>query len=59
MDSVCRNYHDWTSKFERLLRDSEFAKKEIVKGQDYIRLHHNSDILLNKWDNVVETLIGK
>ena len=55
---VCENSDAWLENFLRLLNDPVFAHAEILRGQDYLRKNHNETVLLNKWDEAIESAIG-
>jgi hypothetical protein len=58
VSAVCDNIQDWLDNFNRLLNDPGFAHNEIMSGQNYLRENHNRDILLNKWDLVIESVMS-
>ena len=58
VNSICENLDDWSAKINRLLNDSQFAKREILAGQNYLRDNHNQDKLLKKWDLAFESVVG-
>ena len=58
VDATSTQYEDWIEKFDRILRDPSYALEQVKRGQDYIRDHHNSSILLNKWDTAIESVIS-
>ena len=57
VSAVCETSQEWSTNFSRILGDPEFAKDEIVKGQDYLRENHNRTVLLQKWDSVFESVL--
>jgi hypothetical protein len=58
VSAVCKDSRDWLSNFERLLTDHDFAKDEVLRGQIYLQENHTKAILLKKWDNVFESVLG-
>lgn len=58
VNAVCDNLQDWLDNFNRLLNDPGFSHNEIMSGQNYLRENHNRDILLNKWDLAVESVMS-
>lgn len=56
--TICASPQAWYKKFNRLLNDPSFAHEEILRGQNYLRENHNRQILLDKWDRVIESVIG-
>ena len=55
---VCENLHDWSSNLNLILNDSKYALNESIKGQNYLHENHNRKILLQKWDNAIESVLG-
>lgn len=58
VSSACENESDWHTKFTNLINDPDFAYEEIVRGQDYLHVYHNRNILLNNWDRAVESVMN-
>lgn len=56
--AACGSQEEWLENFNRLLNDPVFAQNEISGGQNYLRENHNRDILLNKWDLAVESVMS-
>ena len=57
VSSVCYDSNSWLSKIITLLENETFAHEEILKGQNYLRENHTEKILLEKWDNVIESVL--
>ena len=56
---ICNSTVEWLNKIT-LLRDSDGQRYEIVeKGQQYLRDFHSSEILLNKWDSLIEATLDE
>ena len=56
---ICNSTVEWLNKIT-LLRDSDGHRYEIVeKGQQYLRDFHSSEILLNKWDSLIEATLDE
>jgi hypothetical protein len=55
---VCENLHDWASNLNRIVNDPKYALSESIKGQNYLQEKHNRKILLQKWDNAFESVLG-
>lgn len=55
--AACKDPEDWLESFNNLLNNSSFAHEEILRGQNYLREHHNRTDLLNKWDRAIESVI--
>lgn len=58
VNAACENLQDWTFNFERILNDTNFARSESVKGQNYLHEFHTREILLQKWDEAFEAVLG-
>ena len=56
--AVCESPKAWLEHFSNLLSDPLFAHEEVLRGQNYLRENHNRESLLNKWDQVIESVIG-
>lgn len=54
---TCNDSSAWISGFNRLIDDSKFAYDEILKGQDYLRNFHTRNILLDKWDKAIDSVL--
>lgn len=48
---------EWNDRIEAYFKDSSFRKDAIRAGQLYLDVHHNSELLFRKWDNVVSLII--
>lgn len=57
VSGTCEDSDTWLRNFNRLLNDSSFAFDEVVRGQNYLRENHTPDILLEKWDRAVESVM--
>lgn len=57
VSSVCHTLEDWSMNFSRFFEDPKFASDEVLKGQNYLDENHNRSILLQKWDNVFESVL--
>jgi len=55
---VCEDLDVWVENFQHLLDDPIFAQEEVIRGQNYLLENHTRTILLNKWDKVIESVIG-
>lgn len=58
VNSNCKNISDWYEKLEELTIDPLSGYEQVVKGQNYVRENHTSSILLTKWDQAVESVLG-
>jgi len=55
---VCDSPRVWLENFNNLLNNPTFALEEVLRGQNYLSENHNREILLNKWDQAIESVIG-
>jgi hypothetical protein len=56
-DTICVDESDWTSKMTTLLTRQDIAEQIVINGQRYIRENMNEEILLEKWDNAVASVL--
>ncbi len=56
--AVCESSKAWLENFSNLLSDPTFAHEEVLRGQNYLSEKHNRQTLLNKWDQVIESVIS-
>jgi hypothetical protein len=57
VSAICKTMDDWFTNANRLINDSEFAHKDVVAGQNYLRKYHNESVLLSKWDTAIESVL--
>jgi len=57
VNGVCDDSMIWLSNFESFLNDPKYAFDEIVLGQNYLREFHTKAILLEKWDNAIQSVL--
>ena len=55
--AVCDSPKVWRESFSNLLSDPTFALEEVLRGQNYLREHHNRESLLNMWDQAIDSVI--
>lgn len=55
--AICSSPDEWLSQFTRLMCDPELAFEEAVRGQNYLSEHHSREILLNKWDTAIKSVM--
>ena len=58
VEVVCNNSNDWFEEMNLILSDPEYALNQVVLGQNFLRENHSSEILMRKWDQVFESVIG-
>jgi len=56
--AVCDSPDAWLENFSNLLSNPTFAYEEVLRGQNYLRENHNRELLLDKWDQAIESVIG-
>ena len=56
-DTICRNPNDWQQKLELILSEPSIAEEIVTKGQNYLKEFHNTDVLLEKWDRVFNSVL--
>jgi hypothetical protein len=56
--AVCNSSHEWHENFVQILTDANYAKNEILAGQNYLSENHSQRILLSKWDLAFESVMG-
>jgi len=58
-DMICKSPAEWLSKISQL-QDSESLRYKVVeKGQEYLRNFHSSEVLLKKWDSLIEATLDE
>ena len=57
VDIICENPDQWSNKIEKLLRDPVYAREEVMRGQLYLSKVHSRDLLLEKWDRAIESVL--
>lgn len=57
VDAVCHNPLDWWTKSLLLLNDRDYSMNHVKLGQEYLKNYHSDEILLEKWDRVVESVL--
>ena len=56
-NSVCEDSSTWFERFQKLLSDPNFAYAEIQRGQNYLSQFHSKEILLEKWDRAIDSVL--
>jgi hypothetical protein len=59
VNATCQDLNSWLANFNLLLENPTYAFNEVLKGQDYVRDRHTSEILLRKWDAAFESVLGQ
>ena len=55
-DTICTTEVEWISKLVRLFENRDEAESIVKRGQAYVNEFHNSDILLEKWDQAFNSV---
>lgn len=58
VNAICDTPKIWFENFSKLIDDPNFAREEVLRGQNYLSEHHSREILLKKWDFVMESVMG-
>jgi hypothetical protein len=53
---VCESDSQWEEKLN-LLHNKDYAEDLVRRGQDYLKKNHTKEILLQKWDNAVQSVL--
>lgn len=56
-DTICSSAEDWQDKLTWLLQNADASEAIVQNGQAYIREFHNSDLILEKWDRAIESVL--
>jgi hypothetical protein len=56
-DVICDGPGDWLSRINQLLQNPNDAFEQVTRGQEYLLERHSRAILLDKWDQVVESVL--
>ncbi len=54
---TCESPQDWNSAINHFLFDQELAAHQVAQGQKYLKEQHNEDLLFDKWDKAISSLI--
>jgi hypothetical protein len=53
IDGVCNDENDWNTKLRNLFHSSDLRAEFQEKASIYLREHHDSELLLSKWDAAI------
>ncbi len=56
-DTICFTGEDWERKLTEILENSDLAESIVNNGQKYLQEFHNTDVLLEKWDRVFDSVL--
>jgi len=54
---VCDNQLAWLQMMLEYSSDSDRAYEQVKLGQNYLRTQHNGEVLLQKWDEAVASIL--
>ena len=57
VDLSCNSISDWTERIDQISRSTELAEENAILGQKYVKEFHNSDVLLEKWDQAFSSVV--
>jgi hypothetical protein len=57
VDSICNSPIEWLSKISEVIENRDFAEENATLGQAYIKEFHNTDRLLERWDQAFESVL--
>ena len=57
LNFTCKNNSDWNEKIHTLLSDKDFAAEQVKVGKDYLKENHTEEVLLNKWDVAIKSIL--
>lgn len=57
LDGICSSSDDWTEKILQMLEMPELRIASVERGQQYIRDTHSETLLLERWDNLLESVL--
>ena len=52
VEICCNSVSDWVKRIDHMHSSYEVAEENAILGQKYVNEFHNSDVLLEKWDEV-------
>ncbi len=57
VDLSCNSVSDWTERIDQISCSTELAEENAILGQKYVKEFHNSDVLLEKWDQAFSSVV--
>lgn len=57
VDTICRTPTEWSQKLSNLFADPSSSELIVKKGQRYLNEFHNTEILLQKWDSAIKSVL--
>lgn len=57
VNAVCDSPIEWASKIAEMLQNRDYAEENATLGQAYVKKFHNTDLLLERWDSVFESVL--
>lgn len=57
INGICRDSSDWQTKIIELTESIELRRETVERGQQYIRDTHSTEIVLDSWDKLFESVL--
>jgi hypothetical protein len=57
LDGTCNSPKEWQEKIIELMNSVELRQESVERGQQYIRDTHSEKIVLEAWDNLLESVL--
>jgi hypothetical protein len=57
VDGICDTLESWSSKLELVLGNDRLREDMVHRGQSYLKEFHNTDVLLEKWDRAIYSVL--
>lgn len=57
VNSICASPIEWESKIVEILDNQDCAEENATLGQAYLKEFHNTELLLERWDRVFESVL--
>ncbi|MGA2462849.1 MAG: hypothetical protein ABSH06_00655 [Thermodesulfobacteriota bacterium] len=59
LNFTCNTQNDWISMLEKIITDQELREKTGKKGYDYVESNYSKQSLLEKWDDIIYSVLEK
>jgi hypothetical protein len=56
--AACDTIEKWIENFHLYLTDKKFSYEQVMLGQSYLRRNHNKEIILDKWDRAIYSVVN-
>jgi len=57
VDGICETLESWSTKLELVLGNDSLKEEMVSRGQSYLKEFHNTDVLLEKWDRAIFSVL--